>query len=131
MGKLDSEFHKRSYDLIHIPTGKHNANRRIIRVGSSIHDHSPNAREVLVYSSDTIMTNLCNHLQKNGLIAYRCKQGSNLTILNSKNGQTHTISLNSVLKVTSFEQFIAQLKAIVIAEKARNSNQWIHLSKTS
>lgn len=132
MGKLDTEFHKRGYDLIHVPAGKDNVDGRMIAVGSSIHEHYPNAREVLVCSSDTIMTNLCNHLQKNGLIAYRvCKQGSNLTILNSQNGQIHTISLNSVLKITSLEQFITQLKTIVIAEQARASNQWIHLSKIS
>lgn len=130
MGKLDIEFHKRGYDLIHVPAGKDNADGRRIAVSSSIHEHYPNGKEVLVCSSDTIMTNLCNHLQKNRLIACRvCKQGSNLTILNSKNGQTHTISLNSVLKITSLEQFITQLKSIVIAEQARNSNQWIHLSK--
>ncbi|MGI2907215.1 NYN domain-containing protein [Tolypothrix sp. VBCCA 56010] len=127
MGKLDVEFHQRGYDLIHVPAGKDHADGKMIAFGSSIHEHYPKAKEVLVCSSDTVMTNLCNHLQKNGLTVYRVsKQGNNITILNSKSGNKHT---HSLLKPPSIEELNAQIKKIIISEETRTSNQWFQLSQ--
>jgi hypothetical protein len=127
MGKLDIEFHQRGYDLIHVPVGKDHADGKMIAFGSSIHEHYPKAKEVFVCSSDTVMTNLCNHLQQNGLTVYRVsKQGNNITILNSKSGNKHT---HSLLKLPSIEELNAQIKNIIISEEKRTSNQWFQLSE--
>jgi uncharacterized ubiquitin-like protein YukD len=93
----------------------------------SIHERYPKAREVLVCSSDTVMTNLCNHLQQNGLTVYQVsKQGSSITILNNHNGekQTHTI-------LPSIEQFINQIKELIKTEQKRTKNCWIKLATLS
>jgi hypothetical protein len=127
MGKLDLEFHQRGYDLIHVPAGRDNADGKMIAFGSSIHEHYPKAKEVLVCSSDTVMTNLCNHLQQNGLTVYQVsKQGNNITVLNSKSGNKHT---HSLLKPPSIEELNAQIKNIIISEEKRTSNQWFQLSE--
>ncbi len=127
MGKQDVEFHQRGYDLIHVPAGRDNADGKMIAVGLSIHERYPKAKEVLVCSSDTVMTNLCNHLQQNGLVVHRVsKQGNNITILNSQNGEKQTPTM-----LPSIEQFINQIKEIIGDEEARTSNQWIKLSKIS
>jgi hypothetical protein len=126
-GKLDAELHQRGYDLIHVPSGKDNADGKMIAFGSSICDRFPNAKEVLVCSSDNVMTNLCNHLQQNGLTAYRViKQGCSLTVLENQSGKTweHTV-------LPSMEQFINNIKDIIRDEESRTSNQWMKLSKLS
>jgi hypothetical protein len=126
-GKLDAELHQRGYDLIHVPSGKDNADGKMIAFGSSICDRFPNAKEVLVCSSDNVMTNLCNHLQQNGLTVYRViKQGCNLTVVENQSGQTweHTV-------LPSIEQFINNIKEIIRDEESRTSNQWMKLSKLS
>lgn len=129
MGKLDVEFHQRGYDLIHVPAGKDHADGKMIAFGSSIHEHYPKAKEVLVCSSDTVMTNLCNHLQQNGLTVYRVsKQGNNITVLNSKSCNKHT---HSLLKPPSIQELITQIKSIIISEEKRTSNQWFKLSQIS
>ncbi len=125
LGKLDVEFHQRGYDLIHVPAGRDNADGKMIAVGLSIHERYPKAKEVLVCSSDTVMTNLCNHLQQNGLVVHRVsKQGSNITILNSQNGENQT-------PIPSLLEFISQIKDIIRDEEVRTSNQWVKLSKIS
>ena len=127
MGKLDIEFHQRGYDLIHVPAGKDHADGKMIAFGSSIHEHYPKAKEVFVCSSDTVMTNLCNHLQQNGLTVYRVnKQGNNIIILNGQSGNKHHYSL---LKPPSIEELNAQIKNIIISEEKRTSNQWFQLSE--
>ncbi|WP_211293182.1 NYN domain-containing protein [Brunnivagina elsteri] len=126
-GKLDAELHQRGYDLIHVPSGKDNADGKMIAFGSSICDRFPNAKEVLVCSSDNVMTNLCNHLQQNGLTVYRViKQGCSLTVLENQSGKTweHTV-------LPSIEQFINNIKDIIRDEESRTSNQWIKFSKLS
>ncbi|MEB3178297.1 MAG: hypothetical protein VKL59_04545 [Nostocaceae cyanobacterium] len=132
MGKLDVEFHGRGYDLIHVPAGKDHADGKMIAFGSSIHEHYPKAREVLVCSSDTVMTNLCNHLQKNGLTVYRVRQqGENITVVNSQNGQITHYSLEYSPEMPSVEEFINQLKTLIKSEQKNTNNQWIKLSKLS
>ncbi|MBF2006644.1 MAG: NYN domain-containing protein [Chlorogloeopsis fritschii C42_A2020_084] len=127
MGKQDFEFHQRSYDLIHVPAGKDNADGKMIAFGSSIHERYPQVQEVLVCSSDKVMTNLCNHLQQNGLIVYRVsQQGNHLKILNSNTGETH---IRSILEMPDFNKFIKQIQGIIISEEKTTSNQWFKLSQ--
>jgi hypothetical protein len=93
MGKQDVEFHERGYDLIHVPVGKDNADGKMIAVGSSIHEHYSTAKEVLVCSSDGVMTNLCNKLQQRGLVVYLVKkQGDAVKVHNSQTGAIKSFS---------------------------------------
>ncbi|WP_228371539.1 hypothetical protein [Trichormus azollae] len=57
-------MHERSYDLVHVPAGRDNADGKMIAFGSSIHEVYPHAKEVLVCSSDKVMTNSCKNLQQ-------------------------------------------------------------------
>jgi hypothetical protein len=126
-GKLDTELHTRNYDLIHVPSGKDNADGKMIAFGSAIHERFPHAREVLVCSSDKVMTNLCNHLQQNGLVVYHVtKKGNVITINNSKINQVTTH-----LMLPTVEQFLSHIKDIIREEETRTNHQWVQLSKIS
>jgi hypothetical protein len=127
MGKLDVELHGRGYDLIHVPAGRDNADGKMIAFGSSIHERYPNAKEVLVCSSDKVMTNLCNHLQQQGLIVYQVsQQGSNVKVFNINTGNNYTYS---PVKLPSITEFIQQIKDIILEEESRGLNQWLTISK--
>ncbi|MGB3653037.1 MAG: NYN domain-containing protein [Rivularia sp. (in: cyanobacteria)] len=124
MGKKDIEFHNRGYDLIHVPRGKDNADGKMIAFGSTIYEYYPKVKEVLVCSSDTVMTNLCNHLHQKGLTVYHVSQlSSNLTIFNAKTNETQTHTI-----LPSIEQLLCQIKDIIKDRFAQTSNQWIKLS---
>jgi hypothetical protein len=126
-GKLDVELHERGYELIHVPAGKDNADGKMITFGSVIHERFPNAKEVLVCSSDNVMTNLCNLLQQNGLTVYRViKESSTLTVFNNQNGEK-----SEHIILPTLEHFYHQIKEILKEEEARSSNQWVKLSKIS
>ena len=131
MGRLDVELHGRGYDLIHVPVGRDNADGKMIAFGSSIHDRYPNAKEVLVCSSDKVMTNLCNHLQQNGLIVYRVsKKDEGISIFNSYTGNiTHFPT--SAPEIPTVEQFIQQVKELIKAEQKRHQTCWIKLATIS
>ncbi|HBB33357.1 MAG TPA: NYN domain-containing protein [Cyanobacteria bacterium UBA8803] len=132
MGKQDTQFHSRGYELIHVPPGKDSADIKMATVGSSIFVHYPTAREVLVCSSDGVMTHLYTTLQTHGLTVYLVrKQGNSITVLNSKTNQTQTHSLLAPPIIPSREEFIAQLKDIIKAEQARTGNPWVKLSRLS
>ncbi|BAY80716.1 hypothetical protein NIES267_01730 [Calothrix parasitica NIES-267] len=125
MGEKDAEFYDRSYDLIHVPYGKDNADGKMIAFGSTIDEYYPKVKEILVCSSDNVMTSLCEHLQHKGLTVFQVTQHlSNLTILNGKTKETqnHTI-------LPSIEKLLSQIKEIIEAQERQTSNQWIKLSK--
>ncbi|MGB3754957.1 MAG: NYN domain-containing protein [Rivularia sp. (in: cyanobacteria)] len=124
MGKKDVEFHNRGYDLIHVPRGKENAEGKMIAFGSIIDEYYPKVKEVLVCSSNNVMTHLCDRLQQKGLTVYQLSQeSSNLTILNGKTNETqnHTI-------LPSIEKLLSQIKEIIKEQVVQTSNQWIKLS---
>jgi hypothetical protein len=132
MGKQDTEFHGRGYELIHVPSGKDSADVKMATVGSSIFVHYPTAKEVLVCSSDGVLTHLATTLQTHGLTVYLVrKQGDIITVLNSKTSQTQTHSLKALLEVPSVEQFITRLKELIRSEQERTKNQWIKLARIS
>ncbi len=132
MGKQDVEFHNRGYELIHVPAGKDSADVKMATVGSSIFVHYPTAKEVLVCSSDGVLTHLCTTLQTHGLTVYLVrKRGNTITVSNSKTSQTQTHSLKPLPEIPSREQFITQLKEVIKSEQERTNNQWIKLSRIS
>ncbi|MFB2923692.1 NYN domain-containing protein [Aerosakkonema funiforme] len=132
MGKQDLEFHGRGYELIHVPQGKDSADFKMATVGSSIFVHYPNAREVLVCSSDNGITHLCNTLQTHGLTVYRVrKQGDALVVLNSKTSQVQTYSLKALPEIPSLPELIAQLKGLIKDEQQNTGLQWIKLSRVA
>ena len=103
MGKHDIKFHGRGYELIPVPAGKDSADVKMATVGSSIFVHYPTAKEILVCSSDGVLTHLCTMLQTHALTVYLVrKQGENLTVLNSETNQTQTYSLKAVQEIPSF-----------------------------
>ncbi|OUL25981.1 NYN domain-containing protein [Nostoc sp. 106C] len=130
--KLDVELHNHGYDLIHVPAGQDHADGKMIAFGSSIHERYPNAKEVFVCSSDTVMTNLCNHIQQNGLIVYRVsKQGETVTVFNSFTGKS-LISIPVLPdEISSIDKFIHQLKILIKKEQINNQTFWIKLSTIS
>jgi hypothetical protein len=128
-GKLDVELHERGYDLIHVPAGKDNADGKMIAFGSSIHERYQNAKEVLVCSSDKVMTNLCNNLQQHGLIVYQMsQQGDNIKLFNSSTGESTIYNLKPVPEVPLLEELIPLLKALIKDEQERTESDWIELS---
>jgi hypothetical protein len=132
MGKKDAEFHSRGYELIHVPAGKDSADVKMATVGSSIFVHYPTAREVLVCSSDKVMSHLCNTLQTHGLTVYRVhKRGEKLVVFNSKTGETNSLSLKPLAELSSLEQLRYQLKELIKFEQERSRNLWLKLSKIS
>ncbi|MBD2577460.1 NYN domain-containing protein [Oscillatoria sp. FACHB-1406] len=132
LGKLDRDLHSRGYDLLHVPGGRDHADGKMIAVGSSLHERYPNAREVLVCSSDTIMTNLCNHLQQKGLWIYQIqKQGDSLEIFNSQTNQTQTFLLASIANFPSIEEFVRQIEEITQLEQNTKGSSWVKLSDIS
>lgn len=132
MGRQDIEFHGRGYELIHVPAGKDSADVKMATVGSSIFVHYPTAKEVLVCSSDRVLSHLCTTLQTHGLTVYLVrKRGEIITVFNNRTNQTHTHSLKFVAEVPPIEQVISQIKGLIKLEQECTNNQWIKLSKIS
>jgi hypothetical protein len=132
LGKQDVELHGRGYELIHVPAGKDSADVKMATVGSSIFVHYPTAKEVLVCSSDGVLTHLCTTLQTHGLTVYLVRRrGDIITVFNSKTHQAQTHSLKLIAEIPSLEEFINQLKGLIKAEQKRTNTQWIKLAKIS
>lgn len=132
MGKQDVEFHNRGYELIHVPAGKDSADVKMATVGSSIFVHYPTAKEVLVCSSDGVLTHLCTTLQTHGLTVYQVRRkGDIITIFNTQTQQTQTHSLKLIPEIPSFEKFINHLKVLIISEQKETNTNWIKLARIS
>jgi len=128
-GKLDVDLHERGYDLIHVPSGRDNADGKMIAFGSSIHERYPNVKEVFVCSSDKVMTNLCNNLQQRGLIVYQVsQQGENIRLFNSVTGKIISHNLKHVPDIPDIDQLITYIKSIIKDEQKRTNSYWIKLS---
>jgi hypothetical protein len=132
MGKQDIEFHGRGYELIHVPAGKDSADVKMATVGSSIFIHYPTAKEVLVCSSDGVLSHLVTTLRTHGLTVYLVrKQGDQITVLNSKTSQTQIHPLKPLPQIPSAEEFINQIKELVQIEQVRTESHWVRLSRIS
>ncbi|MBW4618369.1 MAG: NYN domain-containing protein [Cyanosarcina radialis HA8281-LM2] len=130
LGKKDLDLHGRSYELIHVPIGKDSADVKMATVGSSIFIHYPTAKEVLVCSSDSVLTHLCNTLQTHGLTVYSVRrQADNIIVSNNRTGETQTHICKVAPEVPSLKEFIGQLKDTIRLEQARSGSIWIPLAK--
>ncbi|MCT7983634.1 NYN domain-containing protein [Laspinema sp. A4] len=130
MGKKDVQLHKRHYELIHVPPGKDSADVKMATVGSSIFVHYPNAKEVLVCSSDGVMTHLCTTLQTHGLTVYLVrKQGKFLTVLNTQTGKTQSYGREEINPVLSVEECVKTFKGILQGEQKKSGKQWVKFSR--
>lgn len=130
-GKYDAELHNRHYDLIHVPNGNDMADGKMIVVGSSIRDRYPAVKEVLVCSSDKVMSNLCTRLRQEGLTVFQVRQqGDVITVTNSETGTHVTYSTAQPAAIPSLEDCIAQLKEIIKQEQQHGS-AWVRLSRVS
>ena len=128
-GKLDIELHERGYDLIHVPAGKDNADGKMIALGSSIHERYSSVKEVLVCSSDKVMTNLCNVLQQNGILVYQVsQQRENIKLFNSTTGEIINYALKPLPEIPSIDQFIFQIKGLIKFQQKQTASYWIKLS---
>jgi hypothetical protein len=131
LGKQDIEFHNRNYDMFHVPEGSDMADGKMIAVGSSIREHYPAAREILVCSSDKVMSNLCTKLHQQGLVVYQVrKQDDKITVSNSETGEIRTYP-NEPLPVPAIADCMVQLKALIKSEQEQTSSLWVKLSKVS
>jgi len=130
LGKYDEEFHQRDYDLIHVPSGNDMADGKMIAIGSSLKDHYRTVQEVLVCSSDKVMTSLCTKLRQQGLTVYKIRKQNNgtLSILNSATGTTSEYPEETL---PDLEQCIQRLQAIIWNEQQAQSRPWIKLSTIS
>jgi hypothetical protein len=129
MGKQDTEYHGRGYELIHVPAGKDSADVKMAIVGASIFLHYPTAKEVLVCSSDKALTHLRNTLQAHGLTVYLAhKQGETITVLNTLTGKSESLPLQPL---PGIDRFISQLKELILNEQKTTSNLWIKLARIS
>ena len=132
MGRQDLEFHGRGYELIHVPAGKDSADVKMATVGSSIFVHYPTAKEVLVCSSDRVLTHLCTTLQTHGLTVYLVrKRDEVITVFNNKTNQTHTHLLKFSPEVPPLEQVMLQIKSLIKLEQERTNSQWVKLGNVS
>lgn len=131
LGKKDLEFHNRHYDLMHVPGGKDMADGKMIAIGSSIHEHYPLAKEILVCSSDQVMTSLCTKLRQRGLIVYqvRKQKDGSVTVFNSHTNETRRRPNSPA--IPPLETCIAQLKELIRSEQCQSGQAWVLLSKIS
>ncbi len=129
MGKQDAELFERGYQLIHVPGGQNSADAQMITVGVSISHHYPNAKEVLVCSSDWLLTNLCNSLQSQGLTVHRVRRQDNtLSIENRNTGDNHHYSLTIGTEIPSYEKFVQKIEELIHAEQVAMDERMAQLS---
>jgi len=101
-------------------------------VGSSIFVHYPTAKEVLVCSSDKVMTHLCTTLKTHGLAVYLVHKQENLIqVWNPRTGKTETFNPEKPLEIPCLENCIAHLKQIMQNEQQKTGDSWVELAKIS
>lgn len=128
MGLKDEDFHRRGYELIHVPAGKDSADVKMATVGSTIFVHYPDAKEVFVCSSDRVLVHLCNTLQTHGFTVYQVRQqGKKITAINSKTGARYVRDSGSPPPIPTADELLAQIKSIITSEQAKG-NYWLKLS---
>jgi hypothetical protein len=112
--------------------GKDMADGKMIAIGTSIHEHYPSAKEVLVCSSDKVMTSLCTKLRQKGLVVYRVrKQDDSITLVNSETGETDYYSSKPLSDIISLDSGVDQLKELIRFEQRQTSSSWVKLSRLS
>ena len=132
MGKYDTAFHGRGYQLIHVPLGKNSADMKMTAIGSSIFVHYPHAKAVFICSSDQDLSHLKNALQAHGLTVFSVRKRAQMLIVrNSTTGKTETYSLEAIREVPTIAQTLTWLKEIIQAEQDATGIPWVKLSRIS
>lgn len=127
-GKKDLNLHERSYQLIHVPQGKNNADFKMIEFGKFIVSQNLNIKEIFVVSSDRDLDDFCTFLINKNFILYRVtRQLNTLSIFNSKIEKTSYYSLNSMNENISLQELILNVKHIIKEEQIRRGKVWIKL----
>ncbi|MGF1489656.1 MAG: NYN domain-containing protein [Prochloraceae cyanobacterium] len=129
LGKKDWDFHRRGYELIHVPQGKNSADLKMIAFGSSLSLYYPQAKEVFICSSDTDLNPLSTKLQQDNLTVYRVyRRQDRILIFNSSNQTTNSYSLITVDRIPLLEDFISELKNSIRSEQKQTQKNWIDLN---
>lgn len=132
LGNYDVELHRRGYDMVHVPAGNDMADGKMIAFGSSIHAHYPSAKEILICSSDKVMSNLCNRLRQREFIVYQVrKQDDEIIMVNPATGQVTPYLPKITTGIPSIEECVIQLKELIRTEQKRTSSPWVKLFKIS
>ncbi|ELR98151.1 NYN domain-containing protein [Gloeocapsa sp. PCC 73106] len=130
LGKKDVEFYERGYELFHVPPGKNSADLKMISFGSSIWLNYPNAKEVLICSSDGDLNHLSTTLQHHGITVYKVSRRSDeLIVVNSQTTQIKTFCLAQIPEFPSFEDCLDELKLMIRTEQQRTEKNWIKLAR--
>lgn len=132
IGQQDVDFHKRGYNLIHVPGGKDSADAKMIAKGISLCWYYPNIQEIFICSSDSLLVNLCNELQNNGLTVYRvCRQGTTLSIENRNTGETYYYSLAVGAEIPDLEDLMLEIKSWLMTEQNLINDRLSNLTNLS
>lgn len=130
--KRDVELHNRGYQMIHVPPGKNSADMKMTAIGSSLFLYYPTAKEVIVCSSDSDLTHLCNTLKTHGLVVYAVqKQGDRVKIKNLETEQSKEFSAKLAAQIPPIEKCIPLLQKIIQQEQLSEQKQWIRLASIS
>jgi len=130
LGQYDVELHNRHYDLIHVPKGDDMADGKMIVFGSSLHERYPEAKEVIVCSSDKVMSNLCTKLQQEGfLVSQVQKRETDITFSNTA-GKIVNFSTRQA-SILPMEDYLAHVKQLIQEEQKQTGANWIPLTKIS
>lgn len=129
IGKQDAELYERGYQLIHVPGGQNSADAQMIAMGVSISRHYPDVKEVFVCSSDWLLTNLCNHLQSQGITVYRVRrQDNSLSFENRNTGESRQYSIAVGTEIPSFDNFVDKIEELINAEHESITERLARLS---
>lgn len=127
LGKHDLDFHDRSYQMIHVPTGKNAADIQMTAIGASLFFHYPNAKEVFVCSSDAHLVTLCNLLQTQGWKVHAVRKwGAKFTLADWTNGKIQIFSLTRS-EFDPHDELEQKLAKLLLALTARNPSGSISL----
>jgi len=130
LGKKDIEFYERGYELLHVPPGKNSADLKMISFGSSIWLNYPNAKEVLICSSDGDLNHLSTALQNHGIIVYKVsRRGNELVVINSQTTQIQIFYLTPKLNFPSFNNCLNELLTMIKNEQKQTKKNWIELTR--
>lgn len=132
LGDKDLEFHNRNYELIHVPAGKNNADRKMLSFGLSINFHYPFTKEVFVCSSDKDLNSLCVQLLGKNLTVYRVsRRAEEIIVINQKTGVAQHYCPLAQIILSSSEEFIHRFKELIKEEQSKTQFSWVKLSRIS
>ncbi|MBE9179224.1 NYN domain-containing protein [Oculatella sp. LEGE 06141] len=130
MGNKDADFHKRGYQMIHVPARKNSADMEMTAYGSSIFSQYPNAKEVLVCATDQDFNHLRNRLQVHGLTVYSVhRRGEKITLTNIQTGLSTAYYPKA--ETLSLKTLMSWSKTLIKEETQQTNSSWIKVSRLS